>query len=369
MPVAVVDVGSNTVRLLVTGEGRELLSLRETLRLGESVERYGLIPEPKLAELFACVRRFADAARGQGASALEVLVTSPGRQASNGDEVADVLAIAAEAPVRILSSQEEGRLAFVGALAAASVTGRKRVAVVDVGGGSVQVVAGSRRDGPDWFGSVDLGSLRLTARLLPDDPPGAAAIAQARNEVDRQLEQFEVPTVGAALAVGGSARALRRLYGSRLGAAELNEAVELLSFTPGASFVAERFGVSRARATTLPAGAVILEALQRRLAVPLKVSRTGLRPPPPPPPRGAAWSSSAESWRPRDVRAPDFGSPRVMCRSTSWWRISSSVRVPRRQAARRSACITWVSRSRPETSSMPHGTAVGRSSSSWAKAR
>jgi exopolyphosphatase / guanosine-5'-triphosphate,3'-diphosphate pyrophosphatase len=276
VPVAVVDVGSNTVRLLVTGDGRELLSLRETLRLGESVERYGLIPEPKLAELFACVRRFADAARAHGASALEVLVTSPGRQASNGDEVADVLAIAAEAPVRILSSQEEGRLAFVGALAAASVTGRKRVAVVDVGGGSAQVVAGSRRDGPDWFGSVDLGSLRLTARLLTDDPPGAAAIARARVEVDRQFETFAPPTVDAAFAVGGSARALRRLYGSRLGAAELTEAVELLAFTPG-SELSERFGVSRARATTLPAGAVLLEALQRRLEVPLKVSRTGLR--------------------------------------------------------------------------------------------
>jgi exopolyphosphatase/guanosine-5'-triphosphate,3'-diphosphate pyrophosphatase len=276
VPVAVVDVGSNTVRLLVTGEGRELLSLRETLRLGESVECNGHIPEAKLAELFACVRRFADAARAQGASALEVLVTSPGRQASNGDEVADILAIAAEAPVRILSSQEEGRLAFVGALAAASVTGRKRVAVVDVGGGSAQVVAGSRRDGPDWFGSIDLGSLRLTARLLTDDPPGGDAIARARTEVDRQLETFEPPAVDAAFAVGGSARALRRLYGSRLGAAELTEAVELLSFTPGAE-LSERFGASRARATTLPAGAVILEALQRRLEVPFKVSRTGLR--------------------------------------------------------------------------------------------
>ena len=56
----------------------------------------------------------------------------------------------------------------------------------------------------------------------------------------------------------------------------MTEAVELLSFTPG-SELWQRFGVSRARATTLPAGAVILEALQRRLDVPLKVSRTGLR--------------------------------------------------------------------------------------------
>ena len=276
MPVAVVDVGSNTVRLLVTGDGRELLSLRERLRLGESVERHGLIPEQQLAELAECVGRFAGAARAIGAQALEVLVTSPGRQAANGHELAEALAAAARAPVRILSSQEEGRLAFAGALATSSVTGRKHVAVVDVGGGSAQVVAGSRRAGPDWFRSIDLGSLRLTSRLLPGDPPGAPAIAKARDEVERQLEAFTPPSVGAAFAVGGSARALRRLYGSRLGGGELAEAVELLAFSPGSELSA-RFGVSLARAATLPAGAVILEALQARLEVPLKVSRTGLR--------------------------------------------------------------------------------------------
>jgi exopolyphosphatase/pppGpp-phosphohydrolase len=276
VPVAVVDVGSNTVRLLVTGDGGELLSLRDRLRLGESVERYGLIPEQKLAELAECVGRFAAAARAAGAQALEVLVTSPGRQAANGNELGRVLAAAARAPVRILTSEEEGRLAFVGAVAASSAAGRKRVAVVDVGGGSAQVVAGSRREGPDWFRSIDLGSLRLTSRLLPGDPPGAAAVARARAEVARNLDSFSPPAVGAAFAVGGSARALRRLYGSRLGGGELTEAVEILTFTPGSELSA-RFGISLARAATLTAGAVILEALQARLEVPLKVSRTGLR--------------------------------------------------------------------------------------------
>jgi exopolyphosphatase / guanosine-5'-triphosphate,3'-diphosphate pyrophosphatase len=276
VPVGVIDVGSNTVRLLVTGNGDELLSLRERLRLGESVERFGFIPTLKLAELSNCVRGFAAAARAEGASALEVLVTSPGRQAANGAELGEMLAAAAEAPVRILSSREEGRLAFVGAIASSSATGRKRVAVVDVGGGSAQVVAGCRRDGPDWFGSIDLGSLRLTARLLSGDPPGTAAIAEARAEAARRLEGFAPPSVAAAFAVGGSARALRRLYGSRLGGDELSEAVELLAFTPG-SELSERFGISLARAATLAAGAVILEALQGRVDVPLKVSRTGLR--------------------------------------------------------------------------------------------
>lgn len=276
VPVGVVDVGSNTVRLLVTDAGRELLSLREALRLGDEVERHGVIRPHKLAEVADCVGDFAEAARREGARAIEVLVTSPGRQASNGDELARLLVAAAQAPVRILSAPEEGRLAFAGALAATRVPGRRLAAVVDVGGGSAQVVVGTRRDGPSWTRSIDLGSLRLTSRCLPGNPPGREAIEAAREEVARVLDGVSPPAPAAAFAVGGSARALRRIFGSRLGRDELRAAVELLAVTR-ATDLAGVEGISEARAATLPAGAVILEALQQRLGAPLKVVRAGLR--------------------------------------------------------------------------------------------
>jgi exopolyphosphatase/guanosine-5'-triphosphate,3'-diphosphate pyrophosphatase len=274
--VGVVDVGSNTVRLLVSDAGRELLSLRESLRLGEEVEHHGLIRPHKLAEVADCVGDFADAARNEGARLLEVLVTSPGRQASNGRELTRVLATAAQAPVQILTAQEEGRLAFLGALDSTRVPSRKPAAVVDVGGGSTQLVVGTRRNGPSWCRSVDLGSLRLMSRCLPGDPPGPDAMRDARREITRLLDQIEPPDAATAFAVGGTARALRRLYGSRLGRDELRTAVELLSVIPGKRLSAE-YGISAHRAATLPAGAVILEALQRRLGSPLKVVRSGLR--------------------------------------------------------------------------------------------
>src|SRR5262249_60002125 len=100
-----------------------------------------------------------------------------------------------------------------GARAAASPPSRRLVGVVAVGGGSSQVVVGTRRSGPLWTRSADIGSQRLTSRLLDTDPPKPKAVAAARAEVERALEGFEPPVPMLAYAVGGSARALRRLGG------------------------------------------------------------------------------------------------------------------------------------------------------------
>ena len=175
VPVGVIDVGSNTVRLVVVQRRRELLSEREMLRLGADVELHGSIPHDKLAAAAAVVAfvRRRGARRGRGD--LEVLITSPGRQAANGEELLDACSrAAAGCPTRILSATEEAQLAFVGALAVPPRPARRAVAVVDVGGGSAQVVVGTRRGGPEWLRSIDLGSQRLTSRhALGATRPGA----------------------------------------------------------------------------------------------------------------------------------------------------------------------------------------------------
>jgi exopolyphosphatase / guanosine-5'-triphosphate,3'-diphosphate pyrophosphatase len=276
MPVGVVDVGSNTVRLLVTRRGRPVLSLREMLRLGADVERHGRIPVEKLELTARVVGGYADAARAEGVEQLEVLITSPGRQAANGAELLEYLARAARCNVRVLSAVEEGRLAFVGAVGFASPPPRRRVAVVDVGGGSAQVVVGTRRDGPAWVRSIDLGSQRLTSRLLSADPPGDDAIEAARIEVERYLTDLVPPAPRTSYAVGGSARALKRIVGPQLGGDELAEAIAVLASTR-ADRLARKYDIDEGRTRTLAAGAVILSALQQRLDSPLKVVRGGLR--------------------------------------------------------------------------------------------
>ena len=276
MPVGVVDVGSNTVRLLVEVRGTPVLSERELLRLGADVERFGRISAEKLDLASRVVAGYAKDARAAGVQELEVLITSPGRQAENGTELLERLEAAADCPTRILTAVEEGRLAFVGAVGLAGPPARRTVAVVDVGGGSAQVVVGTRRDGPQWARSIDLGSQRLTSRLLGDDPPGPEAVAAAQAEVEPYAAPLEPPMPRAAYAVGGSARALKRMVGPRLGPDELAEALAILSSTPAAS-VAREFEIDPGRTRTLTAGAVILSALQARLDAPLKVVRGVLR--------------------------------------------------------------------------------------------
>jgi exopolyphosphatase/guanosine-5'-triphosphate,3'-diphosphate pyrophosphatase len=275
-PIGVVDVVSNTIRLLVARQRRTLLSERAMLRLGADVERHGEIPEEKLAHTASVVAGLVADARTAGAQAIEVLITSPGRQAANGADLAERLQRAAGCPARVLTAAEEGHLAFLGALSGARIAPWRTVTVVDVGGGSAQIVVGSRREGPSWTRSIDLGSQRLTSRLLPGDPPGTEALDEARYEVNRYLASLEPPSSRTAFATGGSARALKRIVGGRIGAGELETALDQLATTSAAA-LAQRYGMSKARARTLPAGATILAAVQERLRTPLRVQRGGLR--------------------------------------------------------------------------------------------
>ena len=278
MKAAIIDVGSNTVRLLVSArDGGKLVALREErehLFLGEDVERDGRLSRERIAEAARCARDYARIGRGLGA-VVEVIVTAPGRQSANSADLVKAVGKASGATVRIVSADEEGLLAFAGAVAAAGPFVGS-VAVCDVGGGSTEVVVGTVAGGPAWTHSVDLGAVRLTRRFLGDDPPGKAALAAARDEVERHLEGFTPPLPQAALAAGGTARALRKLVGWTLDADDLDAALDILGKRSSAR-VAKTFGLHEHRARTLPAGAVVLAALQRRLLVPLDVSRAGLR--------------------------------------------------------------------------------------------
>ena len=273
--VGVIDVGSNTVRLHVADGRENVYGRKALLGLGEAVERHGEIPEAKLDEVAETVEDYVAEARRRSAERIEVLVTSPGRQARNGGELIQRLQTASGVSVRLLSADEEGRLGFLGAMSGTHGSSRKVVAVCDVGGGSAQISIGTRRDGPEWVRSVDIGSMRLTSRLLNDDPPGTDAIARAREEVARVFDGLEPPLPQRAYAVGGSARALRAFTGdAKLGLDELGAAIELLA-RMRTDQVARLADCELGRARTLPAGAIILERICTVLGEPLNVVRRG----------------------------------------------------------------------------------------------
>jgi exopolyphosphatase / guanosine-5'-triphosphate,3'-diphosphate pyrophosphatase len=150
------------------------------------------------------------------------------------------------------------------------------VSVCDIGGGSTEIAVGSRSGEPAWVRSVDVGALRLTERYLDHDPPSGKALGLARLAAAREFASLTPPLPKAGLAAGGTARALRKLVGEELGPSELESAIGLLRKEKSAR-IAKSYGIDRGRARTLIAGVLILEAVQRRLNVPLRVSRTGLR--------------------------------------------------------------------------------------------
>jgi exopolyphosphatase / guanosine-5'-triphosphate,3'-diphosphate pyrophosphatase len=277
--VAVLDIGSNTARLLIAElrKGRVLPVREESvyLGLGSEILVNGSVGEAKLAETAEVARTFSKLARKSEADEIDVIVTAPGRQASNPEELLATIARASGTVVRILSAREEGELAYEGALAREDVDGM-RVAVCDVGGGSTEIVVGDSGLPSFWNTSVDLGSLRLTAACLGEDPPSDRSLAAAEQLAHDLFADVDPPATDLALAVGGSARGLAKLVGPILGDDELTLALDLSS-ARRSSKVAKTYGLDDQRARVLPAGAIVLREVTRRLGQPLRLARGGLR--------------------------------------------------------------------------------------------
>jgi exopolyphosphatase/guanosine-5'-triphosphate,3'-diphosphate pyrophosphatase len=277
--VGIIDVGSNTVRLLAAESGRSgsVTALREERRqvgLGDVIERRGRIPEAKLSETADCARSYAKLARRMGCDRLEVVVTAPGRQSSNAAALLAALGAAVGVTPRVLSAETEGRLAYLGAVSASEVP-LSLTAVCDVGGGSTEIAFGVSADDADWVDSIDTGSLRLTSRYFGTSS-GRSDVQAARAEVRALLAEVEEPRPKTALATGGSARALRRLVGRSLGAHELEQVIDALTGRTPAK-IARKHGIELRRARTLLAGTVILAEVNLKLGVPFEVARGGMR--------------------------------------------------------------------------------------------
>ena len=205
-----------------------------------------------------------------------VIVTAPGRQSTSSTALTTAIATATGLHVRVLTSEAEGRLAYDGAVARAESPLPEVVAVVDIGGGSTEIVVGTPRRGTVWVRSADLGSLRLTRAHLNGDPPTAREIDAAHSAVRAAFTAIAPPRADIGLAVGGSARALAKLVGQRLDTETLAEAIDLLARRPAAKVV-RSLGISADRAETLLAGALLLDETCRVAGIPLELGRGGLR--------------------------------------------------------------------------------------------
>lgn len=280
MRCACIDIGSNTTRLLVAdcADGRldAVVQLRAFTRLGRDCRPGEPVPPARVEAQAAVVAAQARAAREAGAQALRAVATAALRRAADGAGVCAALGAAAGVEVELLGAEEEARLAFAGATAALlDVPADEPVAVADVGGGSSEVIVGTRAGGVAWSCSLPIGSGDLAEEHLRSDPPTPAELGAIATAAEAAFAGVEVPPVARAVAVGGSATSLRRLVGPRLDSEMLVRAVATLASAP-AEVVAAQHDLDPIRVRLLPAGILVLAAVAARVG-PLTVAEGGLR--------------------------------------------------------------------------------------------
>jgi exopolyphosphatase/guanosine-5'-triphosphate,3'-diphosphate pyrophosphatase len=210
--VAVVDIGSNSTRLLVADAGAdgvgELDRRSIVTRLGEGVDASGALGEAPQQRVFAALDEYAAAIEEHGATATIAVMTSAVRDASNGAEFAAAVRERHGLESRTLSGDEEARLTYRGAIAARSSEPGERLLVIDIGGGSTELVIGEGGEA-GFHVSTQVGVVRHSERHLHSDPPTRTELeafaADAGPALASAVPARERERVTAAVAVAGTA--------------------------------------------------------------------------------------------------------------------------------------------------------------------
>lgn len=267
--VAVVDLGSNSTRLFLcegvsaNGPDGERVTTITALKRGAASD--GAIAPEALARLGACLDDYADRIAEFDSDEVIAIGTSAVRDAPNRDEVAALVDDRLGVDLRVLAGAQEAELSYFGARLA--VAGEGPVVVLDIGGGSTELVRGDA-SGPQAAVSLDAGGVRFTEQFLHDDPPSPAQIAALRDEVMGMVVPTFAAIGGAAPLVGvaGTMTSLaaiangaydpRHVHGAILSAVEIEDITDYLAGVP----LAERRevpGLHPDRAPSIVAGALI----------------------------------------------------------------------------------------------------------------
>jgi exopolyphosphatase/guanosine-5'-triphosphate,3'-diphosphate pyrophosphatase len=206
--VAAVDCGTNSLRLLVAdvdpvaGSLVDVRRSMEVVRLGQGVDRTGAFAPEALERTLAATRRCADAIRDLGAERVRFVATSATRDARNASELVDGVRALLGVEPEVVTGHEEAALSFRGATSGLRAASAAPRLVVDLGGGSTELVLGDAE--VEAARSVDVGCVRLTERRLHDDPPSADQVVAARADARAALDLAaqDVPLARTATLVG-----------------------------------------------------------------------------------------------------------------------------------------------------------------------
>jgi exopolyphosphatase/guanosine-5'-triphosphate,3'-diphosphate pyrophosphatase len=239
--VAAIDCGTNSIRLLVAdiagGQLVDVVRRLEIVRLGQGVDRTGRLAPEAIERTRRALAVYADQIRELGAEPVRMVATSATRDAANRDDFRSMVVDTLGAEPEVITGEQEAALSFAGAVhgLGASAAARPPYLVVDIGGGSTELVLGSA--GVEAATSVDVGCVRLTERHLTADPPAAEQIKAAEADVLAAIElaRATVPlerartfvglagsvTTVAAIALGLPEYDSARIHHSRIPAAQV----------------------------------------------------------------------------------------------------------------------------------------------------
>ncbi|HZK16414.1 MAG TPA: hypothetical protein VFC52_07495 [Solirubrobacterales bacterium] len=258
------------------GRLKKMMEQRAYTRINKALDGDGEIPAEKAGEVAEVVATQVRLARELGAETIRSVATAAVREAVNGDAVAKRIGAASGVPVDVLSEQEEGRLSFIGATKTLGHPVEGPIGVVDVGGGSTELILGTVQGGVREVRSWRVGSGALADELIASDPPSATEIRKIRDRIEDVFEGTEIARPAQAVAVGGSATSLRKLVGAVLEYETLERGIRVLSGEPAAE-VGRRFELDPVRVRILPTGVLLLEKLSELLGQPLQIGKGGLR--------------------------------------------------------------------------------------------
>lgn len=264
---AAIDVGSNSIHLLLTELGGPVLRDESVLLgLGAMVDMEGFVPDEGVAALVEALSDYVDIAVEEGAESITLVATEPLRRASNRSRVRAAVEAATGYPLHVLSHDEEALLTVLGVLDGEAVD--EPTLVLDIGGGSSEVVLLEPGADP-VVGVIPVGSARLTAQHVEDDPPTDEEILELRAEAHHLFSSLPTGHPRRGVIVGGSGTNLIRLTTEEgdedapdsglIDTRRTARAIEIVQATPSADLV-EAFGLRERRVRQMAAGASLIEA-------------------------------------------------------------------------------------------------------------
>ena len=289
--LAVVDLGSNAVRLQIAavGAGARITVVAEdraAVRLGEQVFRTGRLSAASIARTAVALERFAKLAQRAGADEVRAVATSAVREASNRGQLLRTIKAHTGIAIEVISGAEEARLVCLGVLQGEPQT--ERSLILDIGGGSTEIIS-ARGEEPESSFSLQLGSVRLTEYFVENDPVTRKqaklldeAIQDGLGQVDPLLIGKHKRILGAAGTTAAVTQLARKLAGREhatslpVSHAQLKRVVEWLQQSTAKE--RRKLGVDEQRNDILYAGAAVLEGVMRKLRVEeIVVTSRGLR--------------------------------------------------------------------------------------------